>query len=126
MVQLLCFGAKNVSKIGPKPWAMHPRLITVQLPKVVKASRVTRLGSFCHLGYFGELIVILFKYKVVQSNGDIFGYALLQQIFYIVTLMQFQNMVCYRYLKGFKSGLIKMFWTFILSFDTFFKLVDFL
>ncbi len=69
------------------------------------------------MGYFGELIVILLKYKVVRSNGDIFGYALLQQIFYIVMLTQFQNMVCCRYLKGFKSGLIKMFWTFALSFD---------
>ncbi len=69
------------------------------------------------MGYFGELIVIFGKYKVVQRNGNIFGYALLQQIFYIVTLTQFQNMVCCRYLKGFKSGLIKMFWTFILSFD---------
>jgi hypothetical protein len=61
--------------------------------------------------------VIFGKYKVVQSNGDIFGYALLQQIFYSITLAQFQNMVCYRYLKGFKSGLIKMFWTFRFSFD---------
>ncbi len=120
MVQLLCFRAKNVSKIGPNLGPCITDINYCDLCPITQGGRQAGWpdwGSFCQLGYFGELNVILWKYEVVQSNGDIIGYALLQQIFYIVMLTHFQNMVCCRYLKGFKSGLIKMFWTFTLSFD---------
>jgi hypothetical protein len=42
---------------------------------------------FCQLGYFWKLIVSSWNDEVTQRNGDILGYFLIKQIFYILTLI---------------------------------------
>jgi len=37
------------------------------------------------LGYFWRFIMIFWKDEVAQNNGEIFGYFLLKQIYYIFT-----------------------------------------
>jgi hypothetical protein len=52
------------------------------------------------LGYFWRLVMIFSKDEEAQNNEDILGDFLLKQIYYIFHLTkQFQNMVCFRYIK---------------------------
>ncbi len=45
------------------------------------------LANFSQLGYFWMLIMTFSKDKVAQINGNILGYFLLKQIYYIFTLI---------------------------------------
>jgi len=40
---------------------------------------------FCQLGYIWRLSMIFWKDKVAQNNGDILGYFLFKQVYYIFT-----------------------------------------
>jgi len=51
--------------------------------------RVTRLGYFSPIGLFWKLIVMFCNVEVAQRNGNILGYFLVCQIFYIFTHINF-------------------------------------
>ncbi len=47
--------------------------------------RVTRLGYFLSIGLLLAAYMIFWKDEVAQNNGDIWGYFMFKQIYYIFT-----------------------------------------
>ncbi len=84
-------------------------------PLISCIHRVTKFGVFfANLATFRSALLFYEKTKVVQSNGNILGYFLLNQIQHFFF---FAKISIFGGFYGFKSGLSDMFLAFEFSFD---------